>query len=512
MDVSPGLFEMDKIVRQPFRHKMKRAWINIMWSVPEVALIFKKKRRFVQLQAVLFLFYLFFMYLFVCHVSDFSYDSNYYWTSADGVLANGDFYLYAFPQTFRGYLFPLMMTIFKRIGAAVFGSELIVFWIVTSLSIAVSVAVVFPYLFDVKVDTYAMLLKLLVCSGVILYFWGDFILYPLSDLPAALMMCAGTALLKFAFTASTETVKGSAYFTGFMAGVCFYGAYNTRAVYLYGVLVVIAGFLLLGFKQKRGVQDVARGGILLAVIVGCAMIAVPQILINGHYTGQYTLWVPTEQYVLGDLKRVQVYWGLLTDRYDTYNGDPSHYPVPSVVFADNVGTEILGRMGVDLDNFSYGTLITLFLAYPLDMCGIYARHLVALLTPCFGESYISDLFVPKNLRITIIVLLWLLWGVYIVYITSTKKQFRLIDVLAIGGPLIPCLMQLFGSPEIRFFIAVHLFLYFYLCCCVEWRALRWFIKSHLIQIAVPCIVIFFAWITIMGDILQQSQYARLLMG
>lgn len=220
----------------------------------------KQRTSLIQLQAVLLVFVIFFIWLSVHNVSTFPYDSSGYWTLTDGVLTEEGFNLYNFDQLFRGYFFYFLITFLKRFGLTIFASELMGFWVFTALSAAIGLAVVFPYLFEFKVDTYTAVLRLTGCTALILYFWGYFILYPLSDLPAALMMCAGAALLKFVFTDSTEKAKWKLYCAAFAAGVCLYGAYNTRTAYLYVGLFIIAGLFVPCHRQKLIIQSVIRGG------------------------------------------------------------------------------------------------------------------------------------------------------------------------------------------------------------------------------------------------------------
>ena len=79
-------------------------------------------------------------------------------------------------------------------------------------------------------------------------------------------------------------------------------------------------------------------------------------------------------------------------------------------FIDPGGNEIAEREEITQDSLSYKVLLELFVKYPLDMCSVYIRHLIALLTPKFSEAYIPDLYVAKGLRVATAIFIWLLAG------------------------------------------------------------------------------------------------------
>lgn len=291
---------------------------------------------------------------------------------------------------------------------------------------------------------------------------------------------------------------------GFLAGACFYAAYNTRAAYLYGALFLIA-YLAITYRAHKSCLLF----VLFSLLAGCILIALPQMLINDYHTGQLTPRVLTEQYTnsQANLQQTQVYWGLSMSRYESYVGDNIVYPQGGVRFDDFVGYQILAREGVTAENFTYGTLLHLFLKYPLDMCGIYTRHFVTLLTPIFSDSYIHELFQPKLVRITVNIILWLCAGTYAVY---AAPPIKIRKILLIAGLILPSLLQFFGAPEIRFFLLIHLLFYCYICFGVCWKELWVFVNKHPIRVAIPALIIFFAWTTVISNTLQSCRNASLL--
>lgn len=444
-------------------------------------------------------FLIFFGYACIKGIDTVYLDSIYYWNIGDSVFAGGKVDLLAFPQTYRGYFLHVLYGIIKRIGRKIFHSEMMGFWIFVALVMAATLTVILPSFFNLVVSNWRDFLGLMACCGLLLYFWGDFFLYPLSDMPAIAFMCAGVMLLKRAM----ERLKGGnkPYITALICGMCLYASYNIRVTYVYGIVFIVLCMLFFYRNEKNIIK------LLILCLVGGTIIAAPQMAINAHYTGQYSPRVLTEQFndVSANLQTTQVYWGSLYSRFESFVGNPSDYPYAAVNYFDPVGTEIFAREGVTEANFSFSLFFKLIIKYPLDFAGIYARHLVSLLTPLFSQVYISEIVTVKVFRLIFIVILWLCWGVYTIYTKDRTRNCNLKDIIIIIGLLIPSILQFFGAPEMRFFFAVHLLLYFYVCYCLRWKELWGYFKGHVIQCLVPCVVIFFAWCSIIGSILQEVQ-------
>ena len=481
---------------------------------------YQKRGKGLQRWMTLILFLVFLVFGFYKGIKVYYHDSIYYWTVADTILTDGGLNLQAFPETFRGYLLPTLFSLIKNLTNTVLGSEIIGYRLFSSLLMSLLLGMILPYLTDIPIDTYRKAAGLLVCTGIALYFWGDFLQYPSSDMPAMVFMCGGTALLKYLLLHMGERKWDLLIALG--CGGCLYAAYNTRAAYLYAVIVLGIYFLV---KTIRAVvpgttvsPDIIRGNkltgyitVVLAITAGAALAAFPQMLINGQYTGVFTPRVMTEA-LFGyqkSLQSTQVFWGISSSRYETYVGSYAVYPSPGIGFPDTAGSLIMAREGITAENFTYLTLIKLFLKYPLDFCGIYAKHLVGLLTPFFGDSFVHEIFAPKTLRVFLIALLWITGGLGLVV---SSKHWKTDNVIYLAALMVPGLLQMFGAPEIRFFIVIHFLFYFYLGCGMDVGELAAACKKYSVQIFPACMVIFFAWVTIVGGILQAATAEPLLIG
>lgn len=445
----------------------------------------------------------FFVYLFVKDTQIFFWDSLEYWRKGDGMFAGGKFDLYNFPETFRGYVVYLLISFSKVFGQFVFSSEYIGFWLFTALYISITLCITLPYIFNIKINSVGSLLKLSVAGLLILYFWGDYLQYPASDAPAMVFMLAGAALLKYTFV-SDNNKKWTRCISAFVAGMCLYAAYNTRVAYLFGVVAVLVMILVFNYKRIKLMLKIAP-----CILVGCILLALPQMLINYHYTEKFTPRVLTEAYTGYErtLQATQVYWGLTYLRYEGVVGNVVNHSFGGAQFVDSTGLALVEREGITSENFTYGTFFNLLAKYPLDMCSIYARHFVGLLTPIYPWEYIYELFCPKGFRISFAIVLWLIAAIYAIWLNkevTLKKQ----DSLLLFAACMPCLLQLFGAPEIRFFITIHFLLYFFIAFCVNWQKLWQFVKINHIKVLIPCVVIFFAWTTIIADTLQACTYEK----
>lgn len=459
--------------------------------------LYANRKRIIRIGAVGICFIIFLIYAIFRGNTNLYYDSIYYWGVGDSVFQNEKFDIYQFPEDYHGYFFPVLVAVVKQLSANINPPGFIGYWILISMLMAVTLGISIPYLFHFKIDTGTMVLRLLACVTLILVIWGDFLQYPLSDFPATAFLISGAALLRY----SLEHERWRRYISGLASGACLYAAHNTRTILLYGAAVLFIGMYAV-YWEKEG-----RKLILLAVsiILGFFLLGTPQMMINKQYTGQYSPWVPTESYGNYEfsLQEQQLLWGLTYSRYETYVGNPIDYPLAGVRYADTIGEELVAREGISIENFSYQTILSLFLKYPLDLCGIYARHLVNLLTPIYTKVYINELFDSKLLLIFLSIVMWLAASLHGIFINRNIKK----DVIVIiAGFCLPAILQMFGAPELRFFLPVHLLLYCYLCFGIDWKELWGLVRQYPVRVLFPCVVIFFAWSTILSNTLQSCQY------
>lgn len=148
--------------------------------------------------STILIFLLFFIHIKLSGEKNYYADASYYWTIADSMFQNGKFNLLAFPETFRGYFFPTIISIIKNIGNIIFSSEVIGFHIFSAAIMAILWGIILPSLFDSydKKSSKRILIGSIGCSILTIIFWGDMLQYPLSDIPAMVLFATGVMLLK----------------------------------------------------------------------------------------------------------------------------------------------------------------------------------------------------------------------------------------------------------------------------------------------------------------------------
>ena len=70
--------------------------------------------------------------------------------------------------------------------------------------------------------------------------------------------------------------------------------------------------------------------------------------------------------------------------------------------------------------------------------------------------------------------------------------------------IIPALLQLFGAPEVRFFISVHMLLYVYTFGIADYKGVRRYVHGRWIQVLIAAVFVFVLWITVFGMTLSDN--------
>lgn len=430
-------------------------------------------------------------YSYAKNITEYCYDAKTYWFMADGMI-DGSFY---YPETFRGYFFATLISLLKKMWQGIRG-----WWFLSNITVAVGFAFGIPYLLKQRaINSFQEFVRGMMSYIFFLIIWGNYMQYPLSDGFAAICAILGVCLMML--VTNKQLSKCLLFISSILSGALLYMAYNTRVVYLYCGVAAIIIFLLFNKKNKAIV-------VILIMMIGSGLIAVPQCSINYSYTGKFTPKVYTENYSYNsrDLVDTQVFWGLYGIKYDTYIGDEKLYESASVYYIDPVGEEIIQREKMTQQTFKKTDLIGLFVKYPLDMVGIYVRHLVALLIPSSTQMYITNIYNDKTVLALVFIILWIVAGMACLFsIKSINK-----NVLWIIAVLIPSLLQMLGFTELRFFIAVHMVTYVYVFLVVDYKALCNELKDRWLSVVCTMIISFVLLTTVYGDILASNQKRTML--
>lgn len=373
---------------------------------------------------------------------DLRFDAAQYWELA------GDIRRLHFPASIRGYLLPLLLAPANALDAWLGTSRLWGFRLASSAVYAWLLTGPLPNAFLVLQGGQLSLARRLVGPVLLALVMPGVLLYPLSDLPSAVLAILGLSWVL------RSLASGRVAFA-LAAGLALSAAYNIRTIYL---LTLVAGGLLLvvGHASRHGTGTVCR--VALLFMLGVACIALPQALINRAAQGRFT---PVVQAVDPDgrpLMAAQLRWGITLQKYETTVRPNA--PAPSVFYLDPAGVQLFQSAGVADMPVTIGSYLQLVLAHPLDFAGLYTRHLVNALDVRDGRVYTTRDSRGRDGAAVANALLLLL-GLAAVLARAWRSQSPLSGSrwAAIAALLLPAVAILPGAVETRFLLMVHLLLH-----------------------------------------------------
>lgn len=435
-------------------------------------------------------------YLNLHTISEYYYDSGLYYQLGQTFDFNGNFSFKNYPLTYRGYLFPFILFIYTRIGDIFNLSHEVSILIGNSMFFSLLFVVILPKLFCSK-NKEIKILSIIISAVMYLIFWQDLIYYPLSDLYSfGLIIIA----IHFLNIISNNRVKLISIYL--LSGVFLYSAYNIRTIYLFVIPLIILVYLILNRKDNIKKLALNLGFILLGMI----LISIPQSYINNQYYQTLSPKVYTESYSGNNLFSYQLYSGLSMQRYETFVGDSSEYPQPSMVFSDGVGNQLIVKEGLDA-NISIIQYIKLAFKYPLDFMGIIARHFINILHLPFNHLYINDILHYKTfytiLNYTILFLFGL--GAYCYKFKAEKLKVDWQKVFYISLTIIPCIASLPGAIETRFFMPMYILIYCFSVYMLPLHEIIKFTKNNKLKVILSYIIILALLTAVWGSTFNSSQ-------
>lgn len=390
------------------------------------------------------------------------YDAQNYWKYGELLFADG-FSLLNIPG-WRGYVFPLYLGICNKLGGRM------AFYAINSLLMAVLFAGILPELMQYRIDSAKKILKPVVSFGVIAVLFSGLFRYPLSDLFA--LFCGAVAVICLQKVRSANKIVGFTHVYAGLCGVFLYLSYNTRTIYLF---LAVALMVQVVFLKNNGIEKLK---IIVMMMLGSLLAAVPQITMNWHELGVFSPAVITDNLMLR-----QIMWGLQYQRYATFIGDPAVHASAKVCFMDPVGNALIQQEGIETFS-SWGHFLSFFAKYPLELIGIYMRHFINMTLICWPEQYIADL---NNNKIGYALICFVLFSLFLLALVanSIDKQ----KIWAMFPLLVPCICILPGAVESRFFVAMFLCVVMCLLYMTDWRKMLFFCKRNWFAVLVLTVVL-----------------------
>ncbi len=325
-------------------------------------------------------------------ITVFQYDAQIYWLMA--ILPD------AVPPEYmiRGYFFPWVMGrisyFFYHLGL----NPLTAFKAYSSVVFAVGLGLLLPVAYRRLAGGQVSLLRSLLLVLVVVTIYPGVVTYPLSDLPAILLMWLG---IYWVLCCRDHPPSDGAYWVrvtyALAAGFAFGATYNTRTIFMFAIFLVVLA-VILQFHQRRH--------FLIYMVVGFALSCIPQVLMNQRIHG-VTSANPSvsfgRQHV--SLFAQQLTWGLTYQRYETAVGPDrlGRQPgTPGLVYADPDGAQLSKDIAAAAYPLANGATtanspinkvsdyLKIVLKHPVEFAALYVRHFINGLDVRDGAMYVRE--------------------------------------------------------------------------------------------------------------------------
>lgn len=390
-------------------------------------------------------------------VVKFPYDAGVYWSLSKPSLLLG-----AFPDTYRGYLWPYLLMPMHALDQWGNSDAHWAWRVISSLAYSAvftwPVADFFGRCFGGRLSVVRRCLPALLTLCI---FPGLF-LYPLSDLPAALMLICALRLV-VDYRHGTGWMLACACSGGLIAA-----AYNTRTIYMLAFVLMLA-LVPLFFSRGRPMR--IRALALLAFVAGAAIVSIPQAVINKRLHGVVSPLVSTGAWGKS-LMISQLYWGVVVQRYET--SMRSDVPAPSFYYSDPVGIAFNAKNPGYLAGKTIPRYVEEVLSHPLFFLGVYGRHLVNGIDVRDGMVYTYGLSGDKALWSLLCFTLF----TFCTFVLCTresrgwKERGNLAPLLIVVAGILP------GAIETRFFMPLYLILFGAVATYPEWGRFWRQLRQH----------------------------------
>ena len=418
------------------------------------------------------------------------YDVGYYNNIGISMFASGQFSFQTMITDFRGYVFPLYLGLCNQIDSALHITNSI--HIISSLILTILLMIYLDFcqkLFQSnQTKKYSYWISALVPIALLLTFFYGLVLYPLTDLYAALLCITAGWFIYFALQNESLHKAGLMYF---LAGICIYSAYNIRTIYLLSIYCL---FLAIAFMERKKVKNVILA--LFSFALGIFVCAIPQIIINFQRYEIISPWINNQ-----NLFARQLFWGLQSLKYGTYVG--SEIPdLAGMYYTDPIGKQIVDTFVASGGVLSIGSYIKLFFAYPLEYIAIIGKHVYNAFFILFPEQYVFNLNSSRYFyAIAGLVIVFL----FFVAIAMNRNKTTTNEKLIVFALLLPSMAILFGAVEERFLVLPYMLVYGYLANFDFKEIFKKFNKQDLIVVLFLFVVFAATALSIESEILSSLQ-------
>ncbi len=422
-------------------------------------------------------------------------DAAHYYNASQSFDRGNGFSFLNYNGGFRGYFFPFLIYLF---------TQLVPFHdpkVITALLSSIVFSATIVYFLNKLLNCKFSVIKTLFISAVFLYFLGDLFVYPLSDIYSFCFMLV-SAILVCELNTDKMLLSG---ISAFVAGILYYGAYNTRSVYIFSFVILIYFFAKNIYKNKKFAI------LLLPFLLGLFVSAFPQMWIYGSGGLGYTPFLNTTiPGMENGLVIFQLNAGLYGQKYETFIGSPDLYGSAAVMFFDPVMQQLLEEREQIWEINNYREYLSVVLKYPIEYVVLVFKHFINLINPTYNKVYLTDLRV-KTYPLIINFIIYFTVTSDILYKLRNKK-FSLKGIfsdrlLIVYSLLLPVLFSIPGVVETRYAMPLYLLVFAYFFYLVDFKALFSDFKKHYVTYTFLFILTLMFNLTIISNLLSNIKYA-----
>jgi len=392
-------------------------------------------------------------------VTNFPWDARGYWHLSDPSI------FFNYPNEIRGYFYPLLLLPAHAVTNLAGIYHNYPYRIYSSIIYGALLACLLPAFYQHAFGGKVTFLRRMVVPVLVAILCPGPIIYPLSDLPAFLLLVASLlALLKLREKNAPQSwmlvLLGV---SGFLAG----GAYNTRTIYLFPALIMLAMIPFYLFHDKSRTTKLIA---VSAFVAGTLLVSIPQSIINHYRHGTFSPMV-IYQNTDKSLFALQMMWGITNQRYET-SIDPLS-PSPSLFYMDKAGERLFADEKLETANVSIREYLSLVAKRPIDFIGIFGRHVVNGLDLTDGDVYVKSNKASRN-KIKVINFSVIFLGFLSIAALRSREWTYGMKQPSSSWPLFllvlvtPVIAIIPGAIETRFFLPLQLLLY----CTIAFNSSR----------------------------------------
>lgn len=400
-------------------------------------------------------------------------DATYYWNICTTVETQsaGNFNFFNYGKidtlTFRGYLFPFIIWVLRKISFGNVYMSYILYWIMSSAVTAILLGVVFPKLYRILTGKLISYIQVFTFGILYLLFWRMLSYVVLTDLYSSTLFFTAILLLFIYLKKSKWTYM-------FGTGISLGGAILIRGNYIlafYGISIVMIIAVCIRILKKRDVNICKSTTDLyihfkninsihfICFFIGVAIICIPQMMMN--YARGMLAMFPYDHVGVWQqpLQTLTEFAGSL-GYYSALQGHP--YQI-----LNSVGRNVIDYLYPGVDIYHIGTydLIFIVIAKPMQALTIFITRLFLLMDIKNWEEYpkIQPYFTnPMYLLFSL--LNYIVWG-----LTAANLGMKKIRKIILNNKELSLSALIFiflGVPQVlyiaewRYFINIYMLSYY----------------------------------------------------